>query len=61
MDPIMLDGAQVFAPGRVIDQKYQIDALIGSGGMGEVYAATHVKIVLARLPGPAAKRSHKPR
>jgi len=31
-------------PGSVIDETYEVDAKIGAGAMGEVYAARHIKL-----------------
>ena len=33
-----------FAPGTVLDDKYRIDRMLGTGGMGVVMAATHLKL-----------------
>ncbi|MFO0551803.1 MAG: serine/threonine-protein kinase [Polyangiaceae bacterium] len=35
--------AHVFSPQQVFDGKWRIDALLGEGGMGAVYAAVHVR------------------
>ncbi|HNJ44393.1 MAG TPA: hypothetical protein PKZ53_28185, partial [Acidobacteriota bacterium] len=37
------DGREL-EPGCVLDGKYQLDDLIGEGGMGQVYRATHIHI-----------------
>jgi hypothetical protein len=31
-------------PGRTTDERYQIESLIGAGGMGRVYRALHLKL-----------------
>lgn len=35
---------QAFDPGTIVDGKYRVDRLIGSGGMGRVYEATQMAI-----------------
>jgi WD40 repeat protein len=52
-----LDGAAI-APGQVLGGRYQIEALLGQGGMGEVWRAHDLKLRLtialkAMLPGLA--------
>ena len=32
------------SPGQIIADKYRIDSVIGTGGMGVVLAATHVEL-----------------
>jgi len=58
-----------FAPGTVFEAKYRIERLLGRGGMGEVYAATHtlldklvaVKVLLPEYATDAAMVSRMTR
>lgn len=38
------DSFRELPPGSVVDDTYEVDARIGAGAMGEVYAARHVKL-----------------
>ncbi|MDX1985083.1 MAG: serine/threonine-protein kinase [Candidatus Obscuribacter sp.] len=40
--PFLDNACQQFAPGHVIDGKYQISEVLGEGGMGKVYRAHHL-------------------
>lgn len=58
-----------FSPGTVFEAKYRIERIIGRGGMGEVYAATHtllnktvaVKVLLPQYATDAAMVSRMTR
>src|SRR5205809_6976893 len=51
-------GAERFVPGTVLAERYRVIALLGRGGMGEVYRGTdlllNVPVALKFLPEPAA-------
>ena len=57
----------VFKAGDIVDSKYKIERLIGRGGMGAVYTATHVllnkqiaiKTLLTHLDQEAFERFHR--
>ncbi len=38
------EGFRELPPGSVVDETYEIDARLGAGAMGEVYAAHHIKL-----------------
>jgi len=37
-------GQSTIVPGMVLDGKYRVDEIVGQGGMGAVYAVTHVEL-----------------
>jgi serine/threonine-protein kinase len=59
LDVAVVENENSIAPGTLIDGKYAIGRVIGSGGMGTVYEANHVelnrKVALKLLHGKYAK------
>ena len=48
--------------GRIVDRRYRINELIGSGGMGSVYRATHLEMnreIALKVLGRGIADSHK--
>ncbi len=67
-----LDGAQLVRPGALLADKYQVERLLGAGGMGYVVAATNVALdqrvaikfllpEVAAAPGATARFLHEAR